>query len=68
MQLGRLEWVGTTAWFFLAVNLFKVPFAVGLGRITWSPYGWTCVVVGAFLERWVLVLALCSGLRLLRLP
>jgi uncharacterized protein len=32
--LGMLGFLGTTAWFFLAVNLFKVPFSVGLDLIT----------------------------------
>lgn len=59
MQLGKLEFVGTTAWFFLAVNLFKVPFAIGLGLITWQSLRvdlllLPAVVVGAFLGRWLL--------------
>jgi uncharacterized membrane protein YfcA len=29
-----LGFLGTTAWFFLTVNLFKVPFSVGLDLIT----------------------------------
>jgi uncharacterized membrane protein YfcA len=33
MRLPKLEFVGTGAWFFLTVNLFKVPFGVGLGII-----------------------------------
>jgi uncharacterized protein len=37
MRLPKLEFLGTGAWFFLAVNLFKVPFSVNLGLITpWS--------------------------------
>jgi uncharacterized membrane protein YfcA len=31
--LPKFEFVGTTAWFFLIVNLFKVPFSLGLGLI-----------------------------------
>jgi uncharacterized membrane protein YfcA len=34
MRMGKLEVVGSIAWYFLVVNLFKVPFAVGLGLIT----------------------------------
>jgi uncharacterized membrane protein YfcA len=32
--MGMLGFLGTTAWFFLTVNLFKVPFSVGLDLIT----------------------------------
>lgn len=31
----KLRFLGTMAWFFFAVNLFKVPVSVGLGLITW---------------------------------
>ncbi|MDA1361448.1 sulfite exporter TauE/SafE family protein [Glycomyces luteolus] len=31
----KLRFLGTMAWFFFAVNLFKVPFSVGLGLISW---------------------------------
>ncbi len=34
MRLPKLEFVGTAAVFFLAVNLFKVPFMVHLGLLT----------------------------------
>ncbi len=33
MRLPKLEFVGTTAWFFFAVNLFKLPFMIGLGLL-----------------------------------
>ncbi len=32
-RLERFEFIGTSAWFFFAVNLFKVPFSVSLGLI-----------------------------------
>jgi uncharacterized membrane protein YfcA len=32
--MGMLGFLGTTAWFFFAVNLFKVPFSVGLDLIS----------------------------------
>lgn len=32
--LPKLEFIGTGAWFFLMVNLFKVPFSAHLGLIT----------------------------------
>jgi len=34
MRLPKLEFVGTSAWFFFAVNWLKVPFSVHLGLIT----------------------------------
>ena len=34
MRVGTLAFLGTSAWFFLSVNLLKVPFSVGLGLIT----------------------------------
>ncbi len=34
MQLPKMEFMGTGAWFFLAVNLFKVPFSYRLELIT----------------------------------
>jgi uncharacterized protein len=36
MRLPKLEFVGTTAWFFFAVNLFKVPFMISLGLLNTS--------------------------------
>jgi uncharacterized membrane protein YfcA len=33
MRLPKLVFVGTAAWFFLVLNLFKVPFSYGLGQI-----------------------------------
>jgi uncharacterized membrane protein YfcA len=33
MKLPKLEFVGTTSWYFLVVNVFKVPFGVNLGII-----------------------------------
>lgn len=34
MRLPKLEFVGTSAWFFFIINWLKVPFSVGLGLIT----------------------------------
>ncbi len=34
MGLNKKEFVGTRSWFFLIVNLFKVPFSLNLGLIT----------------------------------
>lgn len=33
VMLPKFELVGTTAWFFFIINLFKVPFSYGLGLI-----------------------------------
>jgi len=33
MKAEKKEFVGTAAWFFAMINLFKVPFSVGLGLI-----------------------------------
>lgn len=32
----KLRFLGTMAWFFFAVNLFKVPISAGLGLLTWG--------------------------------
>lgn len=32
--LGVLGFLGTTAWFFFLVNLFKLPFSIGLGLVS----------------------------------
>lgn len=34
MRLPKTAFIGTSAWFFLLVNLFKVPFSANLGLIT----------------------------------
>ncbi len=36
MGLPKMTFIGTMAWFFLLLNLFKVPFSVGLGLINKS--------------------------------
>ncbi len=56
LHLPKAVFVGTTAWFFLVLNLFKTPFSVGLGlmnaasaiiALPVAPF----VVAGAFLGR-----------------
>ena len=59
MGMSKLNVVGTTAWFFLVVNLFKVPFALGLGLIsleslTFNLWLIPAVVLGAVAGRWLL--------------
>ena len=34
MGLDKKEFVGTRSWYFLIINLFKIPFSASLGLIT----------------------------------
>jgi uncharacterized membrane protein YfcA len=36
MRLPKIEFVGTSAWFFFIVNWLKVPFQAGLANMTWA--------------------------------
>ncbi len=59
MRLPKMAFVGTAAVFFLLLNLFKVPFMVGLGLITTDSFAFNlalapAVLAGAFLGRWIL--------------
>jgi hypothetical protein len=36
MRLPKERYMGTGAWYFFLVNLFKVPFSASLGLITWE--------------------------------
>lgn len=59
LRLPKLVFMGTTAWFFLILNLFKVPFSIGLGMITLDSFTTSAVLVpftvaGALVGRWVL--------------
>jgi len=60
MRLPKMDFVGTSAVFFLLMNLFKVPFMVHLGLINAQSFGlnlWLAptVLAGAwFGRRWVL--------------
>ena len=33
MRLPKIEFIGTAAWYFMCLNLFKVPFSIHLGLI-----------------------------------
>lgn len=60
MRLPKMEFVGTSAIFFLVLNVFKVPFMADLGLINLGSLGanlWLmpAVVVGALLGRKLLV-------------
>ncbi|KAB8140288.1 sulfite exporter TauE/SafE family protein [Chloroflexia bacterium SDU3-3] len=59
MRLPKMVFIGTTAWFFLVLNLFKVPFSVGLGMVNMgslqvslalAPFA----VAGALVGRWLI--------------
>jgi uncharacterized membrane protein YfcA len=59
MRLPKLAFIGTSAVFFLLLNLFKVPFMIGLGLITTDSFKFNlmlapAVLAGAFLGRWIL--------------
>lgn len=56
LRLPKVAFIGTAAWFFLVLNLFKVPFSLGLGLI--NPQSalvalplLPCIVAGALLGR-----------------
>ena len=58
MGMGVMAFLGTGAWFFFLVNIFKTPFSIGLGLISvdslWLDLKLVpLVVAGAFLGRWV---------------
>ncbi|HRC42171.1 sulfite exporter TauE/SafE family protein [Nostocoides sp.] len=38
-QVDKVRFIGTSAWFFLGINLAKVPFSIGLGLLTWTDVG-----------------------------
>ncbi|MEN9840518.1 MAG: hypothetical protein RL376_318, partial [Verrucomicrobiota bacterium] len=59
MRLPKLAFIGTSAVFFLLLNLFKVPFMVGLGLITPESVRVNLLLVpavlaGALVGRWAL--------------
>ena len=59
VSLPKLELVGTTAWFFLLLNLFKIPFSASLGLISLDSLTLNAVLtpvilVGLFSGRWLI--------------
>jgi uncharacterized membrane protein YfcA len=59
MKLPKLEFVGTASWYFLVVNLFKVPFGINLGIINTQSLLFDLklvpfVLLGAFLGKPIL--------------
>ena len=59
MRLPKNEFIGTAAWFFLVINLFKVPFHV----FVWETISWQSVklnlialpviIAGVYLGIWL---------------
>jgi uncharacterized membrane protein YfcA len=59
VALPKLEFVGTSAWFFFILNVFKVPFSAGLGLIHEDTLLLNAVlvpviVIGLFAGRWLI--------------
>jgi len=57
--MPKLQFAGTSAWFFLIINLYKVPFSLGLGLIGKDTLLFNlalvpAIVAGLFLGRWLL--------------
>jgi uncharacterized protein len=57
--LPKFEVVGTLAWFFFLINLFKMPFSIGIGVVRWSSLAFDAVLVpavflGLFGGRWLI--------------
>ena len=57
--LPKMEFVGTSAWFFFIINLFKVPFSIALGLIRGQTLMLNlilapAVLVGVLTGRWLL--------------
>lgn len=63
MKLPKEEFVGTGAWFYFIVNLFKLPFSIALGLVTWST-----LAINLELLPLVLVGSLVGVLVMKRLP
>ena len=58
IALPKLEFVGTSAWFFLVINCFKVPFSVALGLIHPDSLAFNAalvpaIIAGLFAGRWM---------------
>ena len=54
MKVSKEEFVGTGAWIYLTINLFKIPFSIQLGLITMESFTVNlmllpCIILGSFL-------------------
>ena len=57
--LPKMEFVGTSAWFFFIINAFKVPFSLALGLIHGQTLALNlaltpAIVAGVFGGRWII--------------
>jgi uncharacterized protein len=57
--LPKYQLTGTSAWFFLIINLYKVPFSAGLGLIRMDTLLFNLalapvIIIGLFFGRWLL--------------
>ncbi len=53
-NLQAVSSLGTSAWFFFLINLFKVPFSAGLGLITWASLTLNAILLpGILLGAWL---------------
>jgi uncharacterized membrane protein YfcA len=57
-DMPKMTFLGTTAWFFLIMNLFKVPFSLALGMINPESLGISVrmlpfIMLGAITGRWL---------------
>ena len=57
--LPKYQFTGTSAWFFLLINLFKVPFSASLGLIRSDTLFFNfallpAIIIGLFFGRWLL--------------
>jgi len=59
MRLPKNSFIGTTAWFFMVINWFKIPFHVWMWKtITWDSFlldltMLPLIILGAFLGVWI---------------
>ena len=60
-RLPKNEFIGTTAWLFLFINLFKVPFHI----FSWKTITWETLQINLFTVP-VILIGLFVGIRLLR--
>jgi hypothetical protein len=61
MRLPKNSYIGTGAWFFFVINLFKIPFHIFVwGTITWSTISFDLLMVPA------LALGAITGFRVVK--
>lgn len=58
MDVSKEEFIGTGAWLFFFINLFKVPFSAALGLMTWASFKVNlmllpCVLLGGLIGVWI---------------